>query len=154
MCEASDIVLFGAAIKDQGGQNHINEQWQSYWVDLFNANDYECLDFFREKVWNNDAVEWWYKQNTFLFIKRNSSYKNLETFKSTREPLLDIVHPLNYKIKVDRYNKQKKINKQQNDIISKIKEEKRKVVDIKAFTNPMKKYRAYKNLIKEISERT
>jgi SAM-dependent methyltransferase len=28
-------VLFSAAIPGQGGTRHINEQWQSYWADLF-----------------------------------------------------------------------------------------------------------------------
>ena len=30
-----DFVLFSAAIPYQGGTNHFNEQWQSYWADLF-----------------------------------------------------------------------------------------------------------------------
>lgn len=178
LCEASDTVLFSAAIKQQGGENHINEQWQSYWVNLFNANDYECFDYFRGKIWDNDLVEWWYKQNIFLFIKKNSSHKELEVFKSTREPILDIAHPENYEQKANRffkYDKLRKTNeklektikekesriikqnnqiKQQNDKMNKIKSAKGKVVRIKALTHPIKKYRAYKNLIKEISKGT
>src|SRR6185295_2140887 len=27
----SDVIIFSAAIPEQGGQNHINEQWIEYW---------------------------------------------------------------------------------------------------------------------------
>ena len=30
------VVIFSAAIPYQGGQNHVNEQWQDYWKKLFN----------------------------------------------------------------------------------------------------------------------
>ena len=35
LCEASDVVLFSAAVKGQGGVGHINEQFLSYWQKIF-----------------------------------------------------------------------------------------------------------------------
>jgi hypothetical protein len=103
LCEVSDMVLFSAAIKYQGGRNHINEQWQSYWVDLFNSNGYECLDLFRGRLWNNMSVRWWYRQNTFLFVAPNNLSLNFEALRALENPILDIAHPLNYEKKANSY---------------------------------------------------
>src|ERR1700742_319470 len=70
LCAASDVVLFGAAITKQGGTHHVNEQWQSYWRDKFANREYECYDVIRPSVWNLNTVEWWYKQNTFLYMRK------------------------------------------------------------------------------------
>jgi SAM-dependent methyltransferase len=96
LCEASDVVLFSAAIKHQGGINHINEQWQSYWVELFHRNGYECLDIIRPAIWENEEVEWWYRQNIFLFVRRDSDLTKLDSFKTQAAPIWNLVHPLNY----------------------------------------------------------
>jgi SAM-dependent methyltransferase len=97
LCRTSDVVLFGAAIPHQGGTNHINEQFQSYWVQIFESQDYECFDVIRPAVWNDDDVEWWYRQNTFLFVKRQARIElDGELLRSMAKPIVDIVHPLNY----------------------------------------------------------
>jgi SAM-dependent methyltransferase len=61
-------VLFSAAIPNQGGNNHINERWQTYWASLFEDRGYTCLDAIRPKIWDDERVVWWYRQNTFLFV--------------------------------------------------------------------------------------
>ena len=109
LCNASDIVLFGAAIRHQGGANHINEQWQSYWVNLFKNNGYECFDVIRAELWNNKSVEWWYKQNTLLFVSPNNSFLKLDTLRVAQTPVIDIAHPSNYERKVEKF-----LNEQQN----------------------------------------
>lgn len=43
------LVLFSAAIPSQGGKNHLNEQWQEYWVDLFMKENYAVIDAIRRK---------------------------------------------------------------------------------------------------------
>jgi SAM-dependent methyltransferase len=63
----SDFILFSAAIPGQGGQNHLNEQWPSYWQDLFRKKNYFPCDILRSRFWNNDQVEWWYSQNTVIY---------------------------------------------------------------------------------------
>jgi hypothetical protein len=71
----SDCVLFSAAIPHQTGENHINEQPHEYWVRLFSGKGYACRDMFRKKFWNNSSVNWWYRQNMFLFINENCRLK-------------------------------------------------------------------------------
>ncbi len=81
------IVLFGAAIPGQGGVGHINEQWQSHWVSLFERFGFGCRDIIRPKVWSDSRVKPWYAQNTFVFIKGAATDGALQT---------DIVHPETY----------------------------------------------------------
>jgi len=69
----SDTVIFRAAITLQGGINHINEQFPSYWAKLFMSVDYYPFDIFREKLWHKSNIPFWYKQNTFLYLKKDSS---------------------------------------------------------------------------------
>lgn len=96
LCNSSDVVLFGAAVKGQAGSNHINTQWQSYWVHKFKKNDFACYDIVRAQVWNNKKIERWYKQNTFLFVRNNAHEKIsklLMSLERDREIIYDIVHP-------------------------------------------------------------
>jgi len=67
-----DNVLFSAAIPFQTGENHHNEQNYSYWSSLFERKGYVFLDPFREKLWNDERVSWWYRQNMFLVVKKDS----------------------------------------------------------------------------------
>jgi SAM-dependent methyltransferase len=66
-----DTVLFSAAIPGAGGQNHINEQWQSYWAEKFKRHGYKVYDAFRPLIWNEKDVEMWYRQNMLLFSKKH-----------------------------------------------------------------------------------
>lgn len=101
LCSASDIVLFGAAIKYQGGTNHINEQWQSYWIKHFESNGYKCFDIFRKAIWHNPTVKWWYRQNIFLFVNPASFLINVDKLKNRDNIIADIVHPQNYEGKIE-----------------------------------------------------
>lgn len=65
----SDTILFSAAVPGQGGQNHLNEQWPAYWQEKFAQYGYEFHDVIRKKIWDNERVDWWYRQNTFLVRK-------------------------------------------------------------------------------------
>lgn len=105
LCKASDVVLFSAAIKYQGGTNHINEQWQSYWVDLFESNGYRCLDMFRPHLWNDGSVRWWYRQNLFLFVNRSNTPAELESVDCAERPILDMAHPIGYEMKMESHRR-------------------------------------------------
>lgn len=61
-------VLFSAAIPGQGGTWHINEQFLPYWVDLFHKHGYTGIDPIRPLILGNDSVDWWYQQNTVMFV--------------------------------------------------------------------------------------
>lgn len=107
LCSASNNILFSAAIKGQGGINHINEQWQSYWLNLFKQRGFEPLDIFRNKLWDNPCVEWWYKQNIFLLVGPNNNALNIAELKKHEKPITNIVHPLNFEGKINYYLNQR-----------------------------------------------
>lgn len=86
---ASDVVLFGAAMRDQGGTNHVNEQDQGYWIALFAERGYLCIDFFRAPFWRSTEVEPWYVQNTFMFVRKG--HPAAAAIPSL--PLLEVHHP-------------------------------------------------------------
>lgn len=67
LCRHSNQIVFSAAIPGQGGQNHINEQWLSYWIEKFKRYDFQVFDILRPKIWENNNVENWYRQNIVLF---------------------------------------------------------------------------------------
>lgn len=70
LCDLSDKVLFSAAIPKQGGTGHINEQWQTYWADIFaKFGFYPAKKQLRERIMFNDKIELWYKQNIVLYEK-------------------------------------------------------------------------------------
>lgn len=93
LCRLSDRVLFGAAIPGQGGTHHVNEQWASYWIALFKNEGFDCFDVIRPKFWNDRRVEWWYAQNTYLFIRSSNAPAHLAACRLRAEPLVDVVHP-------------------------------------------------------------
>jgi SAM-dependent methyltransferase len=66
-----NVVLFSAAAVGQGGHDHINEQPYEYWRDKFLAHDYVLIDYLRQAVKGNRAVEPWYRYNTLVFVKRD-----------------------------------------------------------------------------------
>jgi SAM-dependent methyltransferase len=62
-----DLVLFSAAPKGQGGDQHINEQSYDYWRGLFRTHGYRAIDLVRPAVKDDDAIEPWYRYNTILY---------------------------------------------------------------------------------------
>jgi hypothetical protein len=95
---ASDIVLFSAAIPFQPGENHINCQWPDYWNRLFKSYGYIAIDFIRRKIWHEQEIGFWYKQNILLYVKRDK----MNLIKVNADdicidyPLISLVHPDNY----------------------------------------------------------
>ncbi|MFC0514581.1 class I SAM-dependent methyltransferase [Mucilaginibacter angelicae] len=75
LCGHSDLVLFSAAIPGQGGQFHINEQWPAYWQKKFGTHGFLPYDILRDRFWDNLSVNWWYKQNMFLYIREGSGQR-------------------------------------------------------------------------------
>jgi hypothetical protein len=91
-----DIILFSAAIPTQGGIHHVNEQWAQYWRGLFAQRAYVCIDCLREVFWDADKVEWWYRQNMFLYVAEHavSRYPSLLAARSRSTSLpINLLHP-------------------------------------------------------------
>ncbi len=96
---AAPIVLFSAAIPMQPGTGHINCQWPEYWAKLFKKHGFVPVDAIRRRVWTDKDVEYWYAQNTIIYVKENElpKYSKLKKevdngFSST----LPLVHPTRY----------------------------------------------------------
>lgn len=99
LTDLSDFVLFSAAIPHQVGKHHINEQWQSYWLTLFEDNDYSCLDCIRPIFWSDSEIPVWYRQNAFLYVKKRrlGDLQDMRDYIVERNQIIDIVHPELYK---------------------------------------------------------
>jgi SAM-dependent methyltransferase len=84
-------VLFSAAIPGQGGVGHVNEQWQSYWATLFASHGYKAYDVIRPRIWTDEAVPAWYRQNIVLLLRPDIG--DALDLSPTEPRLLDTVHP-------------------------------------------------------------
>lgn len=94
ICSLSDTVLFSAAIPNQGGQNHVNEQEPNYWIQKFQREGYELFDVVRPVFWDNENVDSWYRQNMLLFVKnldlnKKRKLESLECFGGKH-----LIHPI------------------------------------------------------------
>jgi cyclopropane fatty-acyl-phospholipid synthase-like methyltransferase len=78
-----ETIIFSAALPKQEGQNHLNEQWPSYWQEKFEKHGYYFHDVIRPKIWFNPNVQWWYSQNMFLVTREKSD-----------QPILNMIHPV------------------------------------------------------------
>jgi len=99
LCSLSEAVLFSAAVPFQGGNQHLNEQWPDYWAGMFRKHGYFPVDCIRKRVWQNEAVEWWYAQNMLLFVSEEALRSNQvlkEEFEKTSGEQLRLIHPRNY----------------------------------------------------------
>ena len=61
------VVAFSAAVPQQGGTHHVNEQWPEYWAAHFARRGYSVIDCLRSAIWQNPRVAWFYAQNLLLF---------------------------------------------------------------------------------------
>jgi hypothetical protein len=98
LAKLSDVVMFGAAYTGQGGTNHINEQPCTYWAKIFKEHDYMPYDLFRPQFWGNPDVDFWYQQNTFLYVKGTSALHQ-KLSDAGYQPLkniafMDCIHPI------------------------------------------------------------
>ena len=97
LTKLSDVILFRAAVPAQGGTNHVNEQWQSYWAKKFSAFGYVAIDCIRPRIWLNNNVDTWYRQNVLLYVKSTELYRyhGLQEFylRHRDSTILDVVHP-------------------------------------------------------------
>lgn len=89
----SDVILFSAAIPNQGGTHHVNEQWPSYWAEKFLARGFVPADCIRFKLWNDKNISFWYRQNLIIFVRKNALHKYPMLEREVSKPLPDAVHP-------------------------------------------------------------
>ena len=96
LCNLGEVIIFSAAIPGQEGTLHINEQYPDYWLSLFEKNNFIPIDCIRRKVWSNEKVSTWYKQNILIYVNNEYLAKfgklKLEAI-STDIKFLKLVHP-------------------------------------------------------------
>lgn len=92
---AAPLVAFSAAVPGQGGASHVSEQWPRFWADRFAARGYEVVDLLREQLWEDERIEWWYRQNLLLFGAPDALDGIAELREHPRRgvPPLALVHP-------------------------------------------------------------
>ena len=98
----ANLVLFSAAAKGQGGENHINEQSYDYWRQLFAQKDFVAFDSIRPKILDDKSIEAWYRYNTFLYIRRKKVAAVPQSLKSglvAPGKTLKDLSPLAYRIR-------------------------------------------------------
>lgn len=105
LCNCSNIIIFSAAIPMQGGQNHINEQWPSYWEKKFESYGFKIYDYLRPYFWNNDKVDVWYQQNILIVARNDHNFDGEILKKYRRTSVMDIVHPGIYNYKTNTIRK-------------------------------------------------
>lgn len=96
----SKQVIFSAALKYQGGQNHLNEQNFEYWQEKFKKKDYYFYDIFRPLLWPETAVQWWYKQNMFLVAHKSVTYPADIAETLVKNEVRTCIHPDLYRMQV------------------------------------------------------
>lgn len=90
-------VLFSAAVPNQSGEHHVNERWQDHWAERFAERGYVAVDAVRPRVWRDDAVAWWYRQNVLLYCEPGLAAERpalAAARERTREEQLAVVHPV------------------------------------------------------------
>lgn len=92
LCRLSRTVLFSAAIPGQGGAGHLNERWPGYWVELFADHNYACSGALRWRIWNDERVENWYRQN--LIVATSEPEVLPEWFDTPLAEVFPLVHPV------------------------------------------------------------
>ncbi len=93
----SDVVLFSAAYEHQPGRGHVNTRQHSYWAELFAQEDYVVFDLFRPVFWGDSEVQYFYQQNCFLYVRKNSdiikNFAERNIFPMANIEFMNCVHP-------------------------------------------------------------
>ena len=98
LCSLADVVVFSAAIPGQGGEEHLNEQWPGYWAERFASQGFVAHDVLRAAIWDDERVDWFYRQNLLLYVRRGTEGRlNLEQAAAVMPAApLALVHPVTF----------------------------------------------------------
>jgi SAM-dependent methyltransferase len=90
----ASAVLFSAAIPFQGGHHHVNERFLSYWATLFAKHTFQPVDIIRGRIWHDQRVLWWLRQNIVLFAHKDliAANEKLRQAAEHQSPI-SVVHP-------------------------------------------------------------
>lgn len=105
LTKLGDVVLFSAAIPGQGGTNHINEAFPSFWINLFEDNGFYLCDVVRKQIWDDKEIDFWYRQNILIFARQNILIKNQTDINDKIPFYFNRIHPELYMIYVNEKEK-------------------------------------------------
>lgn len=81
-----DVILFSAAVPNQGGEHHVNEQPPEYWRRLFATRGFEVFDWVRPRLAGNRQVKPWYRFNSFLYANEAGQKRLSKSILEARVP--------------------------------------------------------------------
>lgn len=97
LTQLADSILFSAAIEGQGGQHHVNERPLSYWISHFEAEGFKVFDTIRPRIWSNNDVCWWYRQNIVIFCRKGSPMETRwQALQDSAPRIYDLAHPVGF----------------------------------------------------------
>jgi SAM-dependent methyltransferase len=106
LTDLAPVVLFSAAIPGQQGVGHVHLRWPDYWVDRFGARGYVVIDAVRPRIWQDERVDWVYRQNCLVFVRRDRLAAYPALAQERRESDLSrlaVVHPAHYRLLLDTH---------------------------------------------------
>jgi len=80
-----DTVLFSAAHPGQGGQNHLNEGWASWWHTRFRAHGLVPVDALRPILLGEPSLPHWHQTNPFLLVRPGGGLPWLAGLRTERD---------------------------------------------------------------------
>ena len=92
LTNASDIVLFSAALPGQGGSGHLNEQPLPYWVRKFWRRGYIPLEPIRPYIARDASIFPWIRQNIVAFASYEMALRAPEVMRHARPPSAFSLH--------------------------------------------------------------
>jgi len=88
LTNASDFILFSAAIPGQGGSGHVNEQPLPYWVQKFWRKGFIPLEPIRPYIARDESIFFWIRQNIVMFVNYDIVIRTPEALRFAR-PISD-----------------------------------------------------------------
>lgn len=98
LASLGDVVCFSAGIPGQPGIQHRNLRWPAYWAELFAAHGHRACDPLRSRLWEDEAVGWWFAQNLVVYAT-DAALDRLPRLAASRcagDRPLPLVHPRCY----------------------------------------------------------
>lgn len=71
-CTKEATIIFSAAVPSQGGNNHCNEQFQSYWGEKFAKRGFWPVNSYLPEIRGNKNIKSWYRQNVVIYRRATS----------------------------------------------------------------------------------
>jgi SAM-dependent methyltransferase len=94
LASLAPVVVFSAAVPWQLGTHHVNEQYPGYWARRFEACGFVAFDAIRPRIWYDEEVEFYYRQNAILYVSRDGATEFERTAGlATLVHPLDVIHP-------------------------------------------------------------